>query len=611
MINRHGCEILGYDAPRDIIGLPWFDTFLPPRLRDEVRDIFQRVFAGEQAHRESYTAPVLRRSGEERLILWRTAILKDENGRIIESLSSGEDITERERAAEELRQTNELLSTVIEAAPMAIYAVDMRDRITLWNPAVETIYGLSAADALGRSWRDTAEGRIPPDTSSSADLIDTALTQGGFRDLEVRRIARDGVVRDLSVSAALLRDPSDAVSGILFVAHDISQTKEMERKLRQSQRMEAIGQLTGGIAHDFNNLLAIIHGNLELLAEQLGSDPLSREMIGDALKAATRGAALTHRLLAFSRQQQLAPTPVDIGALLADMTGMLRRTVQESIEIGTNVAPDLWTSLIDAQQLENALLNLVVNARDAMPDGGALTITAENATIDEDYAHHYAEVVAGRYIKLSVTDTGAGMTKEILDRALEPFFTTKPVGRGTGLGLSMVYGFVKQSGGHFTLYSEPGLGATASLYLPESGSEPVMGPIAEGTVPGASEERVILLVEDNASLRKIQIRMLNSLGYQTLEAADGPAGLAVLESGARVDLLLTDVVMPGGMSGYALAEAARRNRPSLRIILMSGYAPNGRPHTDDLADTQYLLKPFTRSALATAVQAEFEKRKAQ
>jgi PAS domain S-box-containing protein len=516
-------------------------------------------------------------------------------------------LVERQRGAEELQQANAKLSKIIESAPVAIWAIDSQDRFTIWNPAVEKIYGIAAADIVGESWRNRSSAWIPSDAHTSEELVKLAVDNDGFQDLEIRRIATDGSLHELSTSAALLRDAHDKVTGVLFIAHDIGQTKALEQRLRQSQKMEALGQLTGGVAHDFNNLLAIIYGNLELLGEQSNSDPLAAELIADALKAAEHGASLTHQLLAFSRQQQLAPSAVDIGELVVGTIGMLRRVLEESVDIVTKIAPDLRKSDIDSQQLANALLNLVINGRDAMPNGGTLTIAAENAILDDDYSREYVDVVAGRYVKLSISDTGLGMTKAVLNRVVEPFFTTKPLGRGTGLGLSMVYGFVKQSGGHLAIYSEPGLGTTVNLYLPEARSQ-MPAAVETGTITTiAGGQQVILVVEDEAPLRKLQIRALDSLGYRTLEAADGPSALKLLESTTRMDLLLTDIILPGGMSGPALAEAAGKLRPGLKIIFMSGYAPHDVIQRYDLQTAQCLSKPFTRASLARAIGEELEK----
>ena len=509
------------------------DLFIPERMKADVQEAFRRIVDGETAHQEYYTNPViLTKTGEERLIAWHTSILTDGVGRVTASLSSGEDITERERGAEELRRANEMLSKVIAAAPMAIYAIDSEGRNIMWNPAVEKIYGIPASDADRQVLaRDPRKDGCLRTRRPREELVEKALDEGGFQNIEIRRIAVDGTLRELSISSALLRDANAQVTGILFVAHDVSEAKETEKRLRQALKMEAVGQLTGGIAHDFNNLLAIIHGNLELIDDRSAGDPELDEMVGDALRAAKRGASLTHQLLAYSRQQPLAPKVVKLNQLVSDVTSLLRRALGETIEIKNAVPSDLWPTRIDPNQLENALLNLAVNARDAMPNGGKLTIEGANKILDEHYAEQNSEVTPGSYVLLAITDSGTGMSEEILDRVLEPFFTTKPEGQGTGLGLSMVHGFVKQSGGHLKIYSEPGRGTTVNLYLPkaqdDTGAETVIDKKRGSQRPCG--ERLFLFSRMTRWWRKFAVRVLTDLGYRTVQANDGPDALRVLD----------------------------------------------------------------------------------
>jgi PAS domain S-box-containing protein len=509
-------------------------------------------------------------------------------------------LEERQRGAEELRRANETLSAIIESAPVAIWAIGADERITIWNPAVAELYGLPATEAIGQSH---IMRPLPSNTYTGDDLIRIAREKGGFRDIEIRRYGPNDAILELRVSAAVLHEPGASVDGVLFIAHDIGRTKELESKLLQAQKMEAIGQLTGGIAHDFNNLLAVIYGNLETLNDDSDLKPEARLQIAGGLKAARHGASLTRQLLAFSRQQKLAPTDVDVGALVTGTTDMLRRMVEESVAIALKIASGLWKSRIDPEQLTNALINLVVNARDAMPDGGTLTVTADNATIDEDWCRGRNDLTPGAYVSLSISDTGAGMTKEVLTRALEPFFTTKPLGQGTGLGLSMVYGFIHQSGGHMTLYSEPGQGTTVTLYLPKLEAESPTAPAPETSDTPSAAGEVVLLVEDDEMVRGLQVQSLHKIGYQTLEAEDGPTCLDIIRSSAHVDLMLTDIVLPNGMSGPALAEAARMIRPDLKVVFMSGYAPETVLSRYDLTGARTLAKPFTRLELAQAIHA--------
>ena len=383
-----------------------------------------------------------------------------------------------------------------------------------------------------------------------------------------------------------------------------SDITELNARLQQSQRMEAVGQLTGGIAHDFNNLLTVVSGNAELLLEDTAADPAQRQLVQMIATAAQRGAALTQRLLAFARKQALDPKAVDLNQLVAGLDPMLRRTLGEHIQIELVRAAGLWPALVDQGQLENALLNLCLNARDAMPGGGRLTLETANARLDEDYAARNGEVTPGQYVMLAVSDTGQGIAPEHLQRVFEPFFTTKERGKGTGLGLSMVYGFVKQSAGHVMIYSEPGHGTSVKLYLPRVGGEAAAAaqPSDSGGIVGGSE--TILLVEDDAAVRQVALAALRSFGYTVIEAVDGPSALALLEQRPDIELLFTDVVMPGGMNGRALADAARRLRPGLRVLYTSGYTENAIVHHGRLDAGALLLgKPYRRRELDRAIRA--------
>ncbi|MDB5393955.1 MAG: Blue-light-activated protein [Rhodospirillales bacterium] len=619
--NRRTQTLFGY-PPEALFGKP-IELLIPEDLR--IRHVVHRIaFAAAPQVREmgigmelfarranGETFPVdvqigpVPPGGDARVIANVRDITEQKaaNAALTESRQLQAVLEERQRGAE-------TLSAIIESAPVAICAIDVDNRITMWNPALAAIYGISANAAIGRSWSEILVDRSPPDTYKIEELVRIARQQGGFHNIEIRRIAKDGAVREFSISAAPLHDSNNAVVAHLFIAHEITQPKELERKLRKAQKLEAIGQLTGGVAHDFNNLLAVIYGNLEAVKDEGELNPHSEQLIESSMRAAHHGAELTRRLLAFSRQQKLAPADVDVEALVVGTTEMLRRMVEESIDIVTTVQPDLWKSRIDAEQLANALVNLVINARDAMPDGGTLTIIAENATLDESFCENLKDLAPGPYVKLSVSDTGVGMMKEVLDRVLEPFFTTKPIGRGTGLGLSIVYGFINQSGGHMAIQSEAGLGTTVTLYLPKLEIETAtMPPHEEERTLVAANGEVILLVEDDDTVRSLQVQSLQKLGYETLEARDGPSCLDIIRSSARVDLMLTDIVLPAGINGPALAEAARKIRPNLKVVFMSGYGPTDVLQRDDVTDARWLAKPFTRSELAQAVLAELQESK--
>ncbi|MDE1995614.1 MAG: response regulator, partial [Rhizobiaceae bacterium] len=385
-------------------------------------------------------------------------------------------------------------------------------------------------------------------------------------------------------------------------------TDELSRNaeaLRQSQKMEAVGQLTGGVAHDFNNLLQIIMGNLDIVARNLPSDAgRLRRAAGNAMNGAKRAASLTQRLLAFARRQALDPKPVDANLLIRGMSDLLHRTLGEIYQIEVVLAGGLWKTEADPNELESALLNLAINARDAMPDGGMLTVETYNAHLDEAYAAAHAEVIPGQYAVITVSDTGTGMDAETLSRVFEPFFTTKDQGKGTGLGLSQVYGFVKQSKGHVKIYSEVGEGTTVKIYLPrlttESATEEAA---AEPPVPEAADGEVVLVVEDDPDVRAYSVESLRELGYHVLEAPDGPAALQLLASHREIDLIFCDVILPGGMSGAEVVAKAREISPSLKALFTTGYSRNAIVHHGRLDKGVHLLtKPFAFEDLAARVR---------
>jgi signal transduction histidine kinase/CheY-like chemotaxis protein len=399
------------------------------------------------------------------------------------------------------------------------------------------------------------------------------------------------------------RTPTQDDGFVLTIA-DMTKRAQSEAVLRESQKMQAIGQLTGGIAHDFNNLLTVIQGNLELARLKLEEQNPLVAYVERALWAAQRGGTLTSQLLAFARKQPLAPAPIDLSASLPDLVPLLRRTLGEHIDVRFVDSAGLWPAMADPAQLESAVLNLALNARDAMPGGGRLTIEVANMALDAEYARAHVEVVPGDYVMVAVSDTGHGMTPDIVARVFEPFFTTKTEGRGTGLGLAMVFGFVKQSGGHVKVYSEPGEGTSVKIYLPRA---------AGGAAPGVQRSLVaadlprgsatILVVEDEAGVREIAVAILRSLGYRVLEASDGDEGLLVFGAhAAEIDMLLTDVVLPGKVRGRALAERITAMRPEVKVLFMSGYTENSIVHHGRLDDgVQLLGKPFKREQLAHKV----------
>jgi PAS domain S-box-containing protein len=418
--------------------------------------------------------------------------------------------------------------------------------------------------------------------------------------IEMRYTPVDGELMWGNLTTSLIRQGTGDRIALLGIVEDITERKRAAEELRQARKMEALGQLTGGVAHDFNNLLAVILGHTELLQERLGADDKSTQAV---LRAATRGAELTHRLLAFSRQQPLHPKAVDLDGLIEGMADMLRRTLGETIEIKPASAAGLWKVRADPGQVENALLNLAINARDAMPGGGRLVIEAANASLGDDHDGGRVDVPPGDYVTVAVTDTGTGMPPEVMERVFEPFFTSKAVGEGSGLGLSMVYGFVRQSGGQVTIESELGRGTTVRLYLPRAKEE--IAAAAEATRRGQPKARgeTILVVEDDPEVRALAARQLDGLGYRVLEAEDGLTARAVMDRADRIDLLLSDVVLPGGMSGAEVLEQVRDRDPDVKVLFMSGYSGDAARPRASLDDGAPLLdKPFRRDVLARKVR---------
>jgi nitrogen-specific signal transduction histidine kinase/ActR/RegA family two-component response regulator len=387
--------------------------------------------------------------------------------------------------------------------------------------------------------------------------------------------------------------------GIAYAVDDITQRKAVESQLQQAQKMEAVGNLTGGLAHDFNNLLGVVILNLDVLHERVGGDPDNEELSREAMTAAMRGAELIRRLLAFARRQPLQPQLTEVNKLIAEAAKLLERVLGEQIRINLDLDAGVWPTVIDPAQLESSLINLATNARDAMPNGGELTIATGNRQLDADYAHQHAEVTPGDYAMIEVSDSGSGIPREMLAKVFEPFFTTKASGKGTGLGLSMVYGFIKQSGGHINVYSEVGAGTTVRLYLPRARAATQAqspAPAALGTPQGRGE--TVLAVEDNAGLRRVVVRQLDEIGYQVLEAEDAEAAVAILER-EPVAVLFTDVVLPGGTSGYELARTAIARWPEIKVVLTSGFPDNRTGNGDGRPDNLKLLsKPYRREDIA-------------
>jgi PAS domain S-box-containing protein len=504
----------------------------------------------------------------------------------------------REKTAALTREVDERRS-ITDTALDAFVQIDQAGIIVEWNPQAEATFGWPRQEAVGQLLGALI---IPPahrerHAQGLARFLRTGEAVILGKRMEIAALRRDRREITVELTITALRRPD----GYIFngFIRDVTDRIAAEGQLRQSQKMDAVGQLTGGVAHDFNNILTVITGTIEILEDGVADRPDLATIARMIDEAATRGAELTRQLLAFARRQPLEPRETDVNALVVETARLLKPTLGEHIEIESMLEGDAWSALVDPSQLSAAIVNLAVNARDAMPNGGKLTLETGNVMLDEAYAAGNSEVTPGAYVMIAVSDTGEGIPMDIRDRVFEPFFTTKEVGRGTGLGLSMVYGFAKQTGGHIKIYSEEGIGTAIKLYLPRSMRQAVRAtePAPAPATPRGNE--TILVVEDDALVRGYVIAQLESLGYTTLAAADGAAALALVDKGAAFDLLFTDVIMPGGMNGRQLADAIRARRPSLNVLYTSGYTENAIVHHGRLDPGVALLnKPYRKTDLA-------------
>ena len=546
-------------------------------------------------------------------------------------------MTDDHDTAAALRHSEARLAGILKIAADAIIAIDEQHRIIIFNQAAEAAFGYTAAEMLGRPLEVLIPDRF---RSRHADHIQAFSDSGVVtRRMGERRevFGRHKSGREFSAEASISKIQVDGESTFTVVLRDITARKaaeaalvqanrdlearvsertaelraEMQRReetqaaLARAQRMEAFGQLTGGIAHDFNNLLTVISGNQELLEMRL-QNPKDLELLKRAQDATEMGARLIARLLTFARRRHLAPTLIDLNEQISGMVELLRRSIGEQITLTTILSPRLWKVRADASEIENAILNLAINARDAMPNGGIIAIETADCTIEEGEIGGEVKLAAGDYVRISVADTGTGMTPEIASRAFEPFFTTKAPGKGTGLGLSTIHGFAQQSGGTATIYSEPGLGTTVSIYLPRAREEPQVtqpSTSARATPPRAHGE-TILVVEDNPDVRGVTRARLLALGYAVIEADTGPAAVEILRSQAKpIALVLSDVVMPGGMSGYDVVRWIAANSPAVKAMLTSGFPDEiARAQSDLLPSVKLLRKPHSLADLAAKLR---------
>jgi PAS domain S-box-containing protein len=546
-------------------------------------------------------------TGETRWITRRGEYLRDAETAGIRFSGVIYDITDAKHVEEQLRALNETLEIRVDERTRErdriwrvsrdLYVVCQQDgECRSANPAWRSELGFPPAEVEGRPLRAFIH---PEDQGTLETAMDSPRRGEAVDNVDLRMITAHGECRWFSWSFVPEGD------AFLAAGRDITQRNQLEEQLRQSQKMEAVGQLTGGIAHDFNNLLTGITGALDMIRRRMDQGRLDGidRLMNAAEGSAQRAASLTHRLLAFSRRQSLDVRALDVNALVASMEDLFHRTLGERIELSVRLSPDPWIAFSDANQLESALLNLAINARDAMPDGGHLTIETVNISLPDAEAGRHGGLAAGDYIVIRVTDTGIGMSRDVAAKAFDPFFTTKPIGQGTGLGLSMIYGFAKQSGGSAEIESTPGIGTTIKLHIPRlaGGVADEAGRPASPSLPGAEGE-TILVVEDDPAVRLLVLELLGELGYDTIEAVDSRTALPILQSTRKLDLMVSDVGLPG-MSGRQLAEVARQYRPDLKILFITGYAENAAVRGDFLAKgMELILKPFAIDVLATRIR---------
>jgi PAS domain S-box-containing protein len=585
-------RLFGYTAA-EAIGRH-ISLIVPPDRRDEIRNIIERIGRGEPiAH---YETSRMRKDGSTVDVSLSISPIRTASGKIVGVSKAAHDITESNRTQQALSQEIEERRRIFDSSNDLIFVTDSAGNFIQVSPSVSAILGYQPSDMVGRS----AIEFIHPDDLEHTRREMRAGRQGqSKRNFETRYVNKEGK----AVSLNWTGNWSEPVRRHFFIGRDLTEKQAAEAQLRHAQKMDAVGQLTGGVAHDFNNILTVITGTIGILEEAVADQPQLAAIAKLIDEAAERGANLTKHLLAFARKQPLQPVEVDVNALVLEAAKLLHPTLGEHIEITPLLAEDAWSALADPNQLATAVLNLAINARDAMPNGGKLALETNNVYLDESYAGMHSEVTPGHYVMIAVSDTGTGIPAALLERVFEPFFTTKEVGRGTGLGLSMVFGFVKQSGGHIKIYSEEGHGTSVKIYLPRATG--LQQTAAEARVSANIEggNETILVVEDDALVRRYVMTQIESLGYTTLEAANASDALQIIYHVPTIDLLFTDVIMPAPMNGRQLVDEALKRRPDLKILYTSGYTENAIVHHGRLDSGVLLLaKPYRKSELARMIR---------
>ncbi len=599
-------SFLGYPANTMGGDLTWWMEHIHPEDRDRITTCLRAVIdGGGRFWLDEYR--YLCADGSYACVFDRGYVIHDERGLPVRMIGAMMDITDRKRAEEALRETNETLRTLIQASPLAISVTDADAKVRIWNPAAEQILGWKAHEVLGR--------RLPAlDPAAPAGefggFVGRALQGESLTSVELAGRRKDGSAVHLSLSMAPLRDAQVRICGAMAIIADITERKsadqqrsQLEEQLRQSSKMEAVGRLAGGVAHDFNNLMTAISGYAELLQGRFSAEDPARQHAEEILKSSTRATQLTRQLLAFSRRQVLQPRVLSLNAVVQSTDSLLRRLIGEHIELDLSLDPALSAVKADQGQLEQVIMNLAVNARDAMPDGGRLLIETRNVVLDAGYHDRHGRVRTGPHVLLAVSDSGTGMSEEIRSHLFEPFFTTKSVDKGTGLGLATVYGIVKQSGGDIWVYSEAGKGTSFKIYLPPVNETPEAPP-REGTRQRTRKgTETLLLVEDSEVVRRLLRELLTQSGYKLLEARHGAEALKLSrEYAGEIHLLVTDMVMPH-LNGRDLARALAPERPGMKVLYMSGYTEEAiLKHGVFDPGSAFLEKPFSPGALARKIR---------
>ena len=597
--NSAAEKLYGYSSA-EMIGKQF--SCIPDDQEEAFRVLLDRVAKGEAVR--GVEMPLRRKDGTTfQAAVWAAAFL-DSAGVSQGSIFKVEDITERIRGERELRRQRDTAQNYLDVAGVMILAVNSDGTVASINRKGCAILGYEGPEGIvGTSWIDNfIPERLRTETRIAFDRqFNGGEPPAGYYEHPV--LTKRGEERVIAWQNANLIDDHGRRVATLSSGEDVTERKRVEEQLQQSQKMEAVGRLTGGVAHDFNNLLTVILGNLEQVREKVEGDSRVTRQIDSAIGAGRRGADLTHRLLAFSRRQPLEPKSIDVNKRIADLVPLLSHTIGETIQVKPMLGGSLWNVVVDPGQLESSIMNLAVNARDAMPNGGILGFTTENLVVDHDFSITHQALVPGNYVRISVSDTGTGMTSDVIDQAFEPFFTTKEVGKGTGLGLSMIYGFVKQSGGYVSIYSEIGVGTTVSMLLPADQAEPARIVASKAMAAPRTGTEKILVVEDDPEVLSVVVSFLEALGYQTIEARGVSEGFELFVANPGIDMILTDLILPGGINGAEFARRARALRPATKVLFMSGYTEDIVMHNARLDSAVVLLrKPFTRAQLAEKVR---------